>query len=70
MEIWRNRLIVEDGTIEDENTQVSYAIKIEPDFEIGEELSEIDLQIWKRYEFVKTSIKFKIQKSIHKIQKR
>ncbi|HHT03406.1 MAG TPA: transcription termination/antitermination protein NusA [Bacteroidales bacterium] len=42
LEIWRNRLIVEDGTIEDENTQVSYsdAIKIEPDFEIGEELSE------------------------------
>jgi N utilization substance protein A len=42
LEIWRNRLIVEDGAVEDENTQVSYseAIKIEPDFEIGEELSE------------------------------
>jgi N utilization substance protein A len=42
LEIWRNRIIVEDGTVEDENTQVPYsdAIKIEPDFEVGEELSE------------------------------
>ena len=42
LEIWRNRIIVEDGTAEDENTQVAYsdAIKIEPDFEVGEELSE------------------------------
>ncbi|MEI8005183.1 MAG: transcription termination factor NusA [Bacteroidota bacterium] len=42
LEIWRNRTIVEDGTVEDENTQVAYsdAIKIEPDFEVGEELSE------------------------------
>lgn len=42
LEIWRNRTIVEDGTVEDENTQIAYsdAIKIEPDFEVGEELSE------------------------------
>jgi transcription termination/antitermination protein NusA len=42
LEIWRNRIIVEDGTAEDENTMVplSEAIKIEPDFEVGEELSE------------------------------
>jgi N utilization substance protein A len=42
LEIWRNRIIVEDGTVEDENTQIAYseAIKIEPDFEVGEELSE------------------------------
>ena len=42
LEIWRYRTIVEDGTVEDENTQVplSEAIKIEPDFEVGEELSE------------------------------
>jgi N utilization substance protein A len=42
LEIWRNRLIVEDGQVEDENTQIAYsqAIKIEPDFEIGEEVSE------------------------------
>ena len=41
-EIWRNRVIVEDGKVEDENTQIAYsdAVKIEPDFEVGEELSE------------------------------
>ncbi|MDZ4839113.1 MAG: transcription termination factor NusA [Bacteroidota bacterium] len=42
IEMFRNRLIVEDGTVEDENTQVEYsvAIKIEPDFEVGEDLAE------------------------------
>ncbi|MEE1113383.1 MAG: transcription termination factor NusA [Bacteroidales bacterium] len=42
LEIWRNRIIVADEELEDENTQVAYseAVKIEPDFEIGEELSE------------------------------
>src|SRR5215218_1337353 len=42
LEIYRNRTIVEDGMVEDENTQVPYseAIKIEPDFEIGEEVTE------------------------------
>jgi N utilization substance protein A len=42
LEIWRNRTIVEDGAVEDPNAQVAYseAIKIEPDFEIGEDVSE------------------------------
>jgi N utilization substance protein A len=42
LEIWRNRKIVEDGGVEDENTQIalSEAIKIEPDFEVGEDVSE------------------------------
>jgi len=42
LEVWRNREIVEDGEIEDENSQIalSEAIKIEPDFEVGEEASE------------------------------
>ncbi len=42
LEIWRNREIVADNEIEDSNLQISYtdAIKIEPDFEIGEEVSE------------------------------
>lgn len=42
LEIWRNREIVEDGEVEDENMQIEYseAIKIEPDFEVGEEVSE------------------------------
>ena len=42
LEIYRNLTIVEDGQLEDENTQIEYsdAIKIEPDFEVGEEVSE------------------------------
>ncbi len=42
LEIWRNREIVPDGEVEDENKQISYseAIKIEPDFEVGEEATE------------------------------
>jgi len=42
LEIWRNREIVDDAEIEDENLQIalSDAIKIEPDFEVGEEVSE------------------------------
>ena len=42
LEIYRMLEIVEDGEIEDENTQIEYskAIKIEPDFEVGEEVSE------------------------------
>jgi N utilization substance protein A len=42
LEIYRNLTIVEDDELEDENTQIEYskAIKIEPDFEIGEEVSE------------------------------
>jgi len=42
LEVWRNREIVEDGEIEDENKQIGYseAVKIEPDFEVGEEVSE------------------------------
>ena len=42
LEIWRNRIIVEDGAVEDDLTEIEYskAIKIEPDFEVGEEASE------------------------------
>jgi len=42
LEIWRYREVVADDGLEDENTQIAYseAIKIEPDFEIGEEVSE------------------------------
>ncbi|GAA0874154.1 transcription termination factor NusA [Wandonia haliotis] len=42
LEIWRNREIVPDGEVEDANTEIAYseAIKIEPDFEVGEEVSE------------------------------
>lgn len=42
LEIWRNRKIVADKDLEDPNLEIAYseAIKIEPDFEIGEEVSE------------------------------
>ena len=42
LEAFRNRLIVENGMVEDENTQIAYseAIKVEPDFEVGEEVSD------------------------------
>ncbi|MSP65206.1 MAG: transcription termination/antitermination protein NusA [Flavobacteriaceae bacterium] len=42
LEIWRNRTIVADGAVEDENLEIALAdaIKIEPDFEVGEEVSE------------------------------
>ena len=42
LEAFRNRLIVDDGAVEDPSTQIEYseAILIEPDFEVGEEVSE------------------------------
>lgn len=42
LEVWRNRRIVEEGEVEDENLEIAYpdAIKIEPDFEVDEEVSE------------------------------
>ncbi len=42
LEVWRNRTIVEDGEVTDENSEIAYsdAIKIEPDFEVGEDVSE------------------------------
>ncbi len=42
LEIWINREIVYDGEVEDENLEIalSEAIKIEPDFEVGEEVAE------------------------------
>ncbi|MCU7550699.1 transcription termination factor NusA [Chitinophagaceae bacterium LB-8] len=46
LEIIRRRMIVEDGEVIDSNAEIAYsdAVKIEPDFEVGEELyEEIDL---------------------------
>ncbi|MFZ9074448.1 MAG: transcription termination factor NusA [Flavobacteriaceae bacterium] len=42
LEIWRNRVVVEDGKVEDPNQEItlSEARKIEPDFEVGEDVSE------------------------------
>ena len=41
-EIYRNRVVVENGEVEDENKQICLrdAQKIEPDYEVGEEVSE------------------------------
>ena len=42
LEIWRNRIVVENGEVEDPNEEIelSQAQKIEPDFEVGEDVSE------------------------------
>jgi transcription termination/antitermination protein NusA len=42
LEVWRNRIIVEDGAVEDPNKEIEYsaAIKVQPDFEVGEDFSE------------------------------
>ncbi len=42
LEIWRNRIVVADGEVEDPNQEIELtaARKIEPDFEVGEDVSE------------------------------
>ncbi|MCE2741967.1 MAG: transcription termination factor NusA [Fluviicola sp.] len=42
VQIFVNKEIVADGEVEDQNTEIAYsdAVKIEPDFEIGEEVTE------------------------------
>ena len=42
LEIWRNRIVVADNAVEDDNQEISLteAHKIEPDFEVGEDVSE------------------------------
>lgn len=42
LEIWRNRVVVSDGEVEDPNQEIelSAARKIEPDFEVGEDVAE------------------------------
>ncbi|MGB0366277.1 MAG: transcription termination factor NusA [Flavobacteriaceae bacterium] len=42
LEIWRNRVVVANGEVEDPNQEIELkeAQKIEPDFEVGEDVSE------------------------------
>jgi len=42
LEIWRNRIVVADGEVEDDNQEIELTLaqKIEPDFEVGEDVSE------------------------------
>lgn len=51
LEIWRKRIIVADNEITDVNLQIPYsdAIKIEPDYQIGEEaIEQVDLNSFGR----------------------
>ena len=66
LEIFRTREIVEDGEVINERTQIAYseAIKIEADFEVGEDLSEpIRLKDFGRREIlaIGQNLKAKIQ---------
>jgi N utilization substance protein A len=42
LEIWRNRVVVADHEVEDDNSEISLteAQKIEPDYEVGEDVAE------------------------------
>ncbi|MEO9953199.1 transcription termination factor NusA [Nonlabens sp.] len=42
LEIWRNRVVVADDEVEDDNSEISLteAQKIEPDYEVGEDVAE------------------------------
>ncbi|KAA2244923.1 transcription termination/antitermination protein NusA [Chitinophaga agrisoli] len=47
LEILRRRTIVQDGEVEDDNAQIAYseAIRIEPDYQVGEDLyEEVEIQ--------------------------
>ncbi len=51
LEIWRNRIVVEDGTVENPNTEISLsdARKIDETYEVGEEVAdEIKLESFGR----------------------
>ncbi|MBP5643394.1 MAG: transcription termination/antitermination protein NusA [Bacteroidales bacterium] len=55
LEIFRNRLIVEDGQLTDDKREIEYsdAIKIESDFEVGEDLSEpVPMSVFGRREIL------------------
>lgn len=55
LEIWRTQTIVEDGKLTDPNKEIEYseAIKLEPDFEVGEQVyQEIKLEDFGRREIL------------------
>jgi len=67
LEIWLSREIVKDEEFEDEGTQIKYseALKIEPDFEIGEEVSqEIKVEDFGRRNNRRTVYIFEIDQDI------
>ncbi len=70
LEVWRNRVVVEDGKVEDPNAEIEYseAIKIEPDFEIGEEVSEpVKMEFFGRREIL--SIRQNLASKILELEK-
>jgi N utilization substance protein A len=70
LEIWLNREIVADDDLEDDNTQIalSEAKKIEPDFEVGEEVSqEIKINDFGRRNIL--SLKQNLQSRIMELEK-
>lgn len=70
LEIWLNRVIVEDGFSEDDNLDIELteARKIDPDFEVGEEVSqEIKIPEFMRRNIL--SIKQNLQGKIMELEK-
>ena len=70
LEIWLNREIVPDGEVEDEGLQIplSEALKIEPDFEVGEEVSqEVKIPDFARRNIL--SLKQNLQSRIMELEK-
>lgn len=70
LEIWLNRIIVEDGMSEDDNLEIelSEARKIEPDFEVGEEVSqEVKIEDFGRRNIL--SLKQNLQSRIMELEK-
>ncbi len=70
LEVWLNRIIVEDGFSEDDNLDIelSEARKIEPDFEVGEEVSqEVKIEDFGRRNIL--SLKQNLQGRIMELEK-
>jgi transcription termination factor NusA len=70
LEIWLNRVIVEDGFSEDDNLEIELAEarKIEPDFEVGEEVSqEVKIEDFGRRNIL--SLKQNLQSRIMELEK-
>jgi N utilization substance protein A len=70
LEIWLNRTIVEDGFSEDDNLDIelSEARKIDPDFEVGEEVSqEVKLEDFGRRNIL--ALKQNLQSRIMELEK-
>ena len=70
LEIYHNRTIVEDGEVEDPLAEISYsdAIKIEPDFEVGEEVGEVvDINSFGRREIL--AIRQNLQSNVMEFEK-